>query len=1132
MTVGITAPIIAALGGSAKAAIDFETAFAGVRKTVGGSKAELDDIALRFRNLSKDVPVTAVELSKIGEMAGQLGVKKENIVAFTKTIADISVATNLTADQAGASFARLANIMQLPQTQFSNLGSTVVALGNFGASTEQEMLDMALRIAGAGATAGLSASQVLGLANALSSVGLEAEAGGTAMSKVIIQIASAAKNGGESLQKFAAVAGMSGAQFKQLFAEDAGKAVGAFLQGMSRIKQSGGDLLGTVQSLGFEEVRLRDAMLRAANAGSLVADSLALGNKAFSENTELTRAAEERYKTTANQLKLLWNQITEIGVTLGQALIPVLLRVVTAAKPLIEHIAKAVEWFGQLPQPVQTAAFAIAGIVAAIGPLLVIAGSLISAIGSVAGALALIAPAGATVAAGASTATLAVGGLKLALGALGTVGAATAAFFAGWKFGSWIGEVTGATDAVGKFTARLLYGKEAAAQYDAMRRAQRQAESMPKPTSTPGVPTFTLPAEAPPPATPPTGGKPFNPLAGFGGDTSGPAKQVDELKKKLAELDFALKAAAKSGVDSTIVAKEYGSQITDLTNKAAIFGVKLPESFKLGQKAVLDLKIADILAKTNEDMRREAERINREREKDQKESLDRMNKAFLENADAESKAVTESAIAYEKQTLSKTDFEIRQLERARDAEIASLNKSTTNYAATVDAVKNNFAQKMDEVRRVHDDELADMKRSVDSWGNRFKDVIGSIPGLLKSALTGGGGFGGFGKALSAQLGESLLGKGATDLLTKVTQSLSGKLSSVFGTGFVSQFASMIPGIGGAIGALAGPLISKVGSFFKNLFGKGEGRQTVEEFAKSFGGFDALRNELNKLGAQGEQLWIQLTQKVGKGNKEQAAAAIEAIKQALDDLKAKEQETADAATKAEDAKQAQIDESTQKYRDQIKALDDELQSLEASVASEAPEEQMGAVEKLQRERIDAIKKQKEELQQQMQETTDAATSQVETVADAVATAIKDKFKDPFVIKFEYQTSGEPPRGIREGEPNPNEPGGASIPGAASGIFTRTPTVRVFGEGGEAELGGPVDFMAKALAGALLKVGGGDSSGVGSTPLIGSLVIQGNDTGELANYIDRVFLPRLTTALRRGGTNASDFVTTLQNLGVGG
>ena len=385
LSAGISLPLAAMGTVVAKAAIDFESAFAGVRKTVDASEKEFAQLSTGIRKMATEIPAAATEIAKVTEVAGQLGIENKNLLSFTRTMIDLGNTTNLSGEQAATALARLANITQMPQDQFQNLGSTIVALGNNLATTEAEIVEMGLRISGAGHVVGLTVPQVMGFAAALSSVGVEAQAGGTSISKVMIQIANSVASNTKELKTFAGVAGMSIAEFKDLFQKDAAGAIIAVITGLNRMQKAGENVFAVLDELGFSEVRVRDALLRAAGAGDLFNRSIELGTQAWQENTAMTEEARKRYETTASQLKIFWNQLKDIAITIGGALLPMLQRLVEMAKPAIEQIRKMAEWFKNLNPQAQTLIVGFTALLAALGPIIFVAAKVTSAFGALAG---------------------------------------------------------------------------------------------------------------------------------------------------------------------------------------------------------------------------------------------------------------------------------------------------------------------------------------------------------------------------------------------------------------------------------------------------------------------------------------------------------------------------------------------------------------------------------------------------------------------------------------------------------------------------------------------------------------------------------------------------------------------------
>lgn len=296
---------------------DFESAFTGVEKTIDATDREYENLQNRIRQIAKDAPQTAVELSGIGEEAGQLGIKLENLDGFIKTIADLRETTNL-GDEAASQFAKFSNIVRMEQDKFDELGSTVVDLGNNMATTEADIMEMGMRLAGAGKQINMTEADILGYAAALSSVGIEAEAGGSAMSKVMVDMQLAVEKGGERLREYARVANMSSEEFAVAFKETAAEAITAFIIGLNDTERLGKSTISVLDEMEIKEVRMRDTLLRAAGAGELFSESLSIANKAFKENTALSKEAEKRYGTLDSRLKIVKNRITDTGITLYQ----------------------------------------------------------------------------------------------------------------------------------------------------------------------------------------------------------------------------------------------------------------------------------------------------------------------------------------------------------------------------------------------------------------------------------------------------------------------------------------------------------------------------------------------------------------------------------------------------------------------------------------------------------------------------------------------------------------------------------------------------------------------------------------------------------------------------------------------
>lgn len=382
MSMYVTAPIVGGFAAATKASIDYESAFAGVRKTVDASEKEYAALSKGIMDMSKRLPTAATDIAEVAESAGQLGIKKENILDFTQTIIDLGESTNLSREQAATEFARFANIVQMPQDQFENLGSSVVALGNNLATTESEIVSMGMRLAGVGAQVGMSESDIMALAGAMSSVGIEAEAGGTAMSMVMKKINTAVMDGDVKLDAFAEAAGVSSKKFAKAWKDDPVKAMDMFVKGLGKSGEEGENLAEILGFLGIKGIREQDTMLRLAGAGDLLAESVEISSKAWKENTALSNEAQQRYETMASKLSMVKNNIFAFAKDIGDILTPYVIKAADAFNGFINKLSG-------MSKGAKVATVAIAAIAAAIGPVLVGFGTLLSIAG---GAMQALAP--------------------------------------------------------------------------------------------------------------------------------------------------------------------------------------------------------------------------------------------------------------------------------------------------------------------------------------------------------------------------------------------------------------------------------------------------------------------------------------------------------------------------------------------------------------------------------------------------------------------------------------------------------------------------------------------------------------------------------------------------------------------
>ena len=222
---------------------------------------------------------------------------------------------------------------------------------------------MGQRLAAAGELAGLTEPEIMALAAAMSSVGIQAEAGGTAITQTLTAMEEAVATGGDSLEKFASVAGMSAEQFASTWENKPIEAIEAFINGLGKLDEQGESATLVLEEMGLSGIRQSNMLKSLATASGLLTDAVGLANTAWTENTALMTEATTRYETTESKFKMFQNSVTALKIAVGDQLTP-------ALADLAEEGTDVVQWATEFVQANEWLAPAISAVAAALSVLL------------------------------------------------------------------------------------------------------------------------------------------------------------------------------------------------------------------------------------------------------------------------------------------------------------------------------------------------------------------------------------------------------------------------------------------------------------------------------------------------------------------------------------------------------------------------------------------------------------------------------------------------------------------------------------------------------------------------------------------------------------------------------------------
>lgn len=293
--------------------IKYESAFASVERTSGAAGAQLAQLREDLIGISTSMPAAFGDVTAIATLGAQLGIASQNLDGFTENIAQFAATTDVSTEAASIGFGRLAQLTDAGQENFNKLTSAVYEVGVNSVATESQILKVSQEIATAGDLAGFSAAEVIGLAGALASLGVQPERARGNVLRIFNELNVAVAEGGENLQQFANLSGMSADDFATAWQDTPERAFNSLILGLNRAAESGAALDIVIKDLGITAVRDVQTLQQLANNTEVYAQSQSDASRAYAEGTALADGYGIVAETTAAKLQVLANTVLAVA---------------------------------------------------------------------------------------------------------------------------------------------------------------------------------------------------------------------------------------------------------------------------------------------------------------------------------------------------------------------------------------------------------------------------------------------------------------------------------------------------------------------------------------------------------------------------------------------------------------------------------------------------------------------------------------------------------------------------------------------------------------------------------------------------------------------------------------------------
>jgi TP901 family phage tail tape measure protein len=382
LTTYVTLPILGVGTAATKMAIDLDKQLTAASRALDFDPKQAESFRKSVMGMAPAIGITPQKLAELATEAGKLGISGNIIKDFTQTVAELSMATDTNATELATKLSNIRSVYGSSPAELKKFGAAINYLDDAVGGTTPTILNFTSRLAGVGKVTGFNASQVAAIGATFLKLGRNASDAATGTNTMLLHLSAATRQSKRVKGAFKDL-GLTAEQVEQMMRNNPEQGLIQFLKIANSYK---GNKLGVLTDI-FGKQHAPKVIALAESVHELER-AFAIAGDTPKGMAKLDAELKKRLGSSAGQIEVFKASIATLGITIGNAILPAVNKVLTAITPLIQKFGA----FAEANPKIVQMGVAFLGVVAIVGPLLVGLGSVISAVGTISGAIATALP--------------------------------------------------------------------------------------------------------------------------------------------------------------------------------------------------------------------------------------------------------------------------------------------------------------------------------------------------------------------------------------------------------------------------------------------------------------------------------------------------------------------------------------------------------------------------------------------------------------------------------------------------------------------------------------------------------------------------------------------------------------------